>query len=64
MLQRMEEIDGIVLACRERMMEQTGNDSMNYMRLLKDVALCSWRGSEKNHMDVEWHEYTDENLTV
>jgi len=28
MLQRMEEIDGIVLACRERMMEQTGNDSL------------------------------------
>lgn len=28
MLQRMEEIDGIVLACRERMMEQAGNDSL------------------------------------
>ena len=28
MLQHMEEIDGIVLACRERMMELAGNDSL------------------------------------
>ena len=28
MLQHLEEIDGIVLACRERMMEQAGNDSL------------------------------------
>ena len=26
--QHMEEIDGIVLACRERMMELAGNDSL------------------------------------
>ena len=28
MLQHMEEIDGTVLSCRERMMEQAGNDSL------------------------------------
>ena len=28
MLQHLEKIDGIVLACRERMMEQAGNDSL------------------------------------
>ena len=28
MLQHLDEIDGIVLACREKMMEKAGNDSL------------------------------------
>ena len=31
MLQHLDEIDGIVLACREKMMEKAGNDSLQHL---------------------------------
>lgn len=42
MLQHMEEIDGIVLACRERMMELAGKTAEIYKGTFrKEVGLCS-----------------------